>query len=471
MHMLWVCLHLPYLPLDAFAVDPEIPLVVEHVFNRGRRVLLASDAALQAGIRPGMSLSSAFGRCANLQVKSRDISLEQKTLQRLAMVLYNFSPHLKIVEPNEIMMEISSNLNLFGGIEPFLHSLQATIAAEGIRYSIACHDTASGATVLSRQPSFLDSARHATPDDLKSCPLDTTDLDPVEVSRLQGMGLKTLGALFALPAEALGKRISPQSQRYLQTLQGLRPDIRPLYALPEQFECHVELGYESSNHQALLFPLKRLLKALEQYLRGRQLNAATLVLALKHRDLSEQLLTLLPSQEVLSAEEWWNLFRLRLERLTLTQPVLEIRLECREFLQWQPVATDLFDTAAGQRLSPAALVDRLQARLGENRVGGLQAVEDHRPEMAWQPAPPGQPPKARVALSRPVWLLSQPQPIQLDESGITLLQGPERIDSGWWDAITPARDYFIARQTDGTLIWIFHAVDVPDQWFLHGYFG
>jgi protein ImuB len=61
----------------------------------------------------------------------------------------------------------------------------------------------------------------------------------------------------------------------------------------------------------------------------------------------------------------------------------------------------------------------------------------------------------------------------LDGRPLRLLCGPERIESGWWDASLVERDYFIAQAGDGALVWIYRA-RVPKSncgWFLHGRFG
>ena len=65
----------------------------------------------------------------------------------------------------------------------------------------------------------------------------------------------------------------------------------------------------------------------------------------------------------------------------------------------------------------------------------------------------------------------------LDGRPLQLLCGPERIESGWWDAALAERDYFIAQAGDGALVWIYRArlpmavsQDGPG-WFLQGRFG
>ena len=54
---------------------------------------------------------------------------------------------------------------------------------------------------------------------------------------------------------------------------------------------------------------------------------------------------------------------------------------------------------------------------------------------------------------------------------LRLLSGPERIESGWWDGADVARDYFIAQDSDGGLLWIYRERHTPAGWFLHGVFA
>ena len=73
---------------------------------------------------------------------------------------------------------------------------------------------------------------------------------------------------------------------------------------------------------------------------------------------------------------------------------------------------------------------------------------------------------------RPLWLLEEPQPLQQflrgsvpgfpppDGSGhgnspAVLMDGPERIESGWWEGRDVRRDYFVARAPGGQTLWVF----------------
>jgi protein ImuB len=82
---------------------------------------------------------------------------------------------------------------------------------------------------------------------------------------------------------------------------------------------------------------------------------------------------------------------------------------------------------------------------------------------------------------RPLWLLPEPIPLAEQQhrpvygTPLTLLSGPERIESGWWDNQWAERDYFIARDEQHALLWIFRPrvpdAAVRDRWYLHGKFG
>jgi protein ImuB len=59
----------------------------------------------------------------------------------------------------------------------------------------------------------------------------------------------------------------------------------------------------------------------------------------------------------------------------------------------------------------------------------------------------------------------------LDGDLLTLKQGPERIESGWWDGQDAVRDYYVAESSQGSRLWVFQERGRMGGWFLHGVFG
>jgi protein ImuB len=131
--------------------------------------------------------------------------------------------------------------------------------------------------------------------------------------------------------------------------------------------------------------------------------------------------------------------------------------------------------------------------LGEHAVVRMAPHAEHRPEQAAReiaatPCPPSAVARRKPARNgqrttaplpeapRPVWLLAEPQPLAhlFETKPWALRDGPERIESGWWDGADVRRDYFIAESPQGELMWIYrdHRYGIDDgEWFLHGVFA
>ena len=79
---------------------------------------------------------------------------------------------------------------------------------------------------------------------------------------------------------------------------------------------------------------------------------------------------------------------------------------------------------------------------------------------------------------RPFWLLAEPLALTVRDDRpiyygpLQLLRGPERIESGWWDHLRIARDYFVAQDQQAVRYWIYRERDTEQaRWFLHGLFA
>ena len=124
-----------------------------------------------------------------------------------------------------------------------------------------------------------------------------------------------------------------------------------------------------------------------------------------------------------------------------------------------------------------ALLERLRARLGAESVYALCLVPEHRPEAAWQIAEPERVCTRSAAqawrVRRPLWLLREPEPIESATRLARLqhLEGPERIETGWWDGCEVTRDYYVMRDPQGAELWVYRERQPPHAWFLHGIFG
>ena len=239
------------------------------------------------------------------------------------------------------------------------------------------------------------------------------------------------------------------------------------------------LPAETEQHEALLFPLRRLLLELCGFLRGRERGVAALEIQLFHlrRPATRIALNLVAASA--DAEYLLGLLRARLEGMDLAAPVLEVGLSALRFQPLAPDTDDLFQSRPRAVEAAHRLPERLQARIGEARVGSLGMQADHRPERAWRETPPGRTGSSGLSAApagrRPAWLLPRPRPLQVEagrpcyQGRLDLLQGPERIESGWWDGVDVQRDYYVAAGAGGSRFWIYR--EPAGDWFLHGVFA
>jgi protein ImuB len=81
-----------------------------------------------------------------------------------------------------------------------------------------------------------------------------------------------------------------------------------------------------------------------------------------------------------------------------------------------------------------------------------------------------------LMLRRPLWVLQEPRPLAAErglpvcEGILQLLDGPERLETGWWDEDGIARDYFVARNPQGVHLWVYRDRNNAG-WYLEGMFG
>jgi protein ImuB len=482
--MLWIGLHLPWLPLELFTrgtAAPE-PLAVCDV-ARDPRVVIANEAAQRCGIHAGLRLAAALALAAKLDVRRRDETAERDALERLAAWAGQFTPLVHIASrpsaaPDALLLEIEGSLGFFGGLTPLTARVREGIAALGYRAGFALAPTPLAAEWLARAGAgavITDNARLAGA--LAGLPLGYTALTPTALDTLAHMGVHRVGQLLQLPRDGLARRFGKETPLMLDRVLGRLPDPRKPYVAPETFEAQMLLPAAIDNTQALLFPLNRLLLELAGFLIARGAGAQEIALRLHHpkQPATEVALTLTaPTRE---ARHLGELYRERLMRIALPEPVETLTLRVQRLFRLEAANLDLFDRKGASGQSGTALVERLQARLGQAAVRGLAQVAEHRPEYAWRYTEPGTAGMEADFPLRPLWLLPQPLLLrsaddtpQLD-GPLTLLPERERIESGWWDGSDIARDYYIARDRHGAQFWIYRELTGERRWWLHGIFG
>ncbi|MDP2116847.1 MAG: DNA polymerase Y family protein, partial [Brevundimonas sp.] len=136
------------------------------------------------------------------------------------------------------------------------------------------------------------------------------------------------------------------------------------------------------------------------------------------------------------------------------------------------------EAEAQQAESLAALIDRLTARLGEDRVLVAEPVDSWIPERAerWRPALGRSVSASETNARRPILLLDPPEPVEaiaeLPDGAparftwrklsrrVTRADGPERLSPEWWrprpdDRQARTRDYYRIEDDAGGRYWMY----------------
>lgn len=503
--MLWICVLLPALPLDVFvrgvADKHRRPPLVIASGGHYPRVVAADARARAAGIRRDQLISAALALAPDIALQDRDSAAEIDALREVATLLLAFTPQVSVAEPDAVLAEIEGSVRLFGGLPRLLERLVRSVQCRGYDTQVALAPTPTAALLLARAgggPPVLDHA--ALPAALAPLPLALLDIDAETIATLKAAGVATFAAARALPRAGLARRFDPRIVDTLDRALGHAHDPRPPFQPSPRFERRLPLPAPVDSVEALGFGVNRLVGDLAGWLLSRGLGVVCLSLTLVHeryvrdRGMPPTIATFRLGAPARAPAHLHSVLRERLARITLPAAVEAIVLTSDETAPLSGRNLGLLpEDGADSALVP--LVERLRSRLGDDAVAVLGAQPEHRPEYATVQAPTGRSPAARgrekpsrpprdsarllaadAGPPRPLWLLDEAQALGtvLETKPWVLRDGPERIESGWWDGRDQRRDYFVTEDPHGSIVWIYrdHRYGTDDgEWFLHGVFA
>ncbi|MEO7938695.1 MAG: DNA polymerase Y family protein [Burkholderiaceae bacterium] len=463
-------------------------------------------------------------------------------LQALGWWGLRFTPRVVVhALAQAVLLEVSASERLFGGRRQLIVQLLAP-GRPSVQIRVARAPTA----LLALARLQVEPAAGRDPDQL---PLYTLADARPHLATLDRLGCQTWGDLRALPRGGVVRRFGAPLLDALDRAYGLQPEVYPWLVLPEVFDVPLELQAQVETAPALLFAARRLLAQMQVWLQARKQGVLAFALCwqmdARRNTASEGELVIRTAVPTLDMAHLQRLLAENLERITLPAPVLYLRLRSIETAALEAVTTSLLPDEQRKGDDLTQLLERLAARLGTDQVLRAVARADHRPEQmqAWVPAADGRSPgfvpggadgtskgsrpggggTARAAGKRsskrraagpacavsdalyPTWLLAMPLKLAvhrdrpLYQGPLTLLVGPQRLETAWWDvALSPGaaasgpacpvpdpprlalRDYFLAHNAQAGLLWVYRERlmaaraqgDKQDgQWYLHGVFG
>ena len=398
-------------------------------------------------------------------------------LQKLCPHAQAFTPFVSIEAPNALLLEIKGSIKLFGSLPILQTAIDACWQQLGLKSQSATTPTSLAALWLARAGAGVHGDDVGKlPGLLAKVPIACTAWDAERLQTLRALGLRQVGELLRLPRGGLARRLSPAVVRDIDIAVGKQPAPRRPFLPRERFRERCDFEAEIEHVAYLEKALEPLIERCAQFLRHRQAGVQTLQLRLRHRELPATRVRLGLASITSERRRLADVLCQKLSHLELKAPVRGMELISGYLRALSASSLDVFAglSGAGSRDTAPQLVERLRARLGEESVYGVCLIEEHRPEAAWgrvralplNAVSKQQGPAIEPQMPRPVWLLAEPLSIPKPE----LLQGPERIESGWWDGKGVARDYYIASQVPGARLWVFQDRHTQ-RWYLHGVFS
>lgn len=493
--------------------------------------LAAVDAEGQRlGLRPGQTLADARALVPALTVFELNGALMEAGFADLADWHSNASPLVSVLGDmmpyGDLVLDITGVAHLFDGETAMLRTLLTRLRALGYTVAGAVAPTIGAAWAVSHFARSQVVTSAALDSVLDALPVAALRLPPAQISTLEQMGLKTIGAVRGRPRKPLQARFGVSLLVRLDQAYGaIAERMTPRLPLVEHF---VERRFADpiALMDDVLMTTHDLAVQLSYQLEAAGMGGQSFHLFLYRVDHKVMTLSLNAARVTRDPGHITDLFRHRAQRLEGEYDagfgIDMVRLAVSSLDRLDAVQTGAFAAPAGDA-DLDRLLDRLGSRLGVEAVLRTTLVASHIPERAARLEPAiAHSAMAAPALThghRPLRLLPVPEPIAImaevpDGLPASMLwrrqtyrlikgAGPERLGAEWWrkserlelvepeapkkgetpphvpqlplfDADAHTRDYYRVEDQEGRRFWVFrqgfYSGATPPAWYLHGFF-
>ncbi|HST76235.1 MAG TPA: DNA polymerase Y family protein, partial [Acetobacteraceae bacterium] len=187
----------------------EIRVMVEATHGVRRLVAVGAEG-LEAGLRPGQTLTDARAICPALVPHDADPDGDAAALAALAGWCERYTPLATADPPDGLWLDITGCDHLFGGEERLAGALTARLARDAIPCRLAIAGTSGAAWALARSPLREEGPAIISPGEeraaLRHLPVAGLRLDPRTVAGLRRLGLRSVGELARLPRAEITAR-------------------------------------------------------------------------------------------------------------------------------------------------------------------------------------------------------------------------------------------------------------------------
>lgn len=200
------------------------PLGVTAASSRSA-VIAASREAKKMGVKGGSSSKDAFLLCPNLLLVPAHFVKYFEVSKKFLQICKRYSPFIEVFSIDELFMDITQTVHLFGGVDRLIHQLKEDIAEEigeyitvsvGVAYNRMLAKMASGLD----KPNGVTKITKENVDEVykKAHLTDICGIGFRIADRLQRMGVRNLLQIRTVPLSTLVAEFGPHEAEFLQSV-------------------------------------------------------------------------------------------------------------------------------------------------------------------------------------------------------------------------------------------------------------
>ena len=478
----------------------DVPVVLAREGTHGPVIHALNAEAARRGIAHGARVVDVQAIYPDLHVEPGDAAGDAKLLERVVMWARRWCPWTVRDGSDGIVLDVTGAAHLFGGEAAMLRDMIMRFKMQGLTAQAALAPTRGAAQMLAR---YGGGVVICGSDDMAGAlaplPVAALRINDDTVRLLTRLGLKTIGALADVPRVAMMRRFAGMAAErnpviLLDRAMGRTSDPLNAPADERRWLARVRLAepvIDPVPHlSALADDLCAGLAKAEQGARLLRLTIYRVDGEWRSRDVATATASRDPA----------HMLRLLTGKLDGIDPGFGFDLLTLEALRAEPLSLhqDRLDGGRDAGRDVAALLDRLTARLGPDKITWSAWVESHLPERVEREVPAiSHAPEAAPVLirERPLRLLEPAEEVAVLYAvpvgpparfrwrrvayHTARHEGPERIAPEWWSDRpgTRLRDYYKVEVQDGRRFWLYREGILGDgrggnpRWFLHGVFA
>lgn len=439
------------------------PLLLIGRVQGARLVMACCPRAWSLGVRPGEGLAMSRDRCSGKAVEVPfDAAADDRALNAFAGWCLRYGPATAVERspgPAAVCVNVRGCEGVHGGWRRLLQRVQRDMDRLGLHASGAVAGGAAASLVAAAHHSWQVIEDHG--EWLDQAPLDSLRLSPQVPVALAEVGVRTIGQMRRLGAQALADRFGEGPWHRLQLALGQATEGMVSVVPQGPLRCALAFDGPTARPEALQQGVQSCLQRLVHRLRRRCLGSLHVRVQLRRASAAPTRLEWRLARPSRGLRHLWRLMQPDLERVHLGHDPAEgieaVQVTSLRHVSMAPGQAELLHgSVESQGPSWAEWIDRVRQRLGGASLRVPHAQADPEESRAWAMRPMADAgaaaqapmlsiefllplrPTVRVAPPRAVEVAcdARRRPVQVRLRGalqpVQAAEGPDRVEAAWW---------------------------------------